>query len=214
MTLYRATLRDTAAQLLAAYAQPASVLIGQRWPVEPPQLPALLVDMREEIKTQADRSAGTEPSFAVAATLVVRARAVVFSEPLAAPFGAAHGPAIEAVCDTWLEKIQDGLLSDPRFPRMISKIPSVRVETAAETSGEQIIAEVSVTFTLAWEESYPPRGDDLLGRLVLRVDAIDPQDPNGAYPQTPGFPAAAPPPRSQGPDGRAEIGADLDIPTT
>lgn len=212
MTLYRTYLRNLAEEILAAYAQPSRVLVGQRWPVEDGQLPALLVDMRGENKTTANRTQGPNPTFDVQATLAVRARVAVFSEPMAAQFGEDHGRAIEAVCDLWLGKIQDGLLSDPVFPRKC-QVQSVQTETAAETTAEQLIAEVMVTFTLVWSpEEYPPRVNDDFASMRLRVDAIDPADPNGTYPPVQGFPDAAPPPRVQGPDGRAEVGADLPIP--
>lgn len=212
MTLYRTLIRNKAFAILGSYLQPGRTLIGQRWPVEMKQLPCLLLDLREETKTEIAGNTG-EPKFGVRATMAVRARMAVTSEPDAAPLGIDHGPAIEAACDEWIEKIQDALLCDADFPRMFSSIPGVTVQTAAEAGEEQLVAEVMVTFTLAWTEAYPPRVDDELALLHLRVDAIDPQDPAGTYPQAEGFPAAAPPLRERGPDGRAEIGADIPIPT-
>lgn len=211
----RSDIRARAVAVLAEQIANTRVITGQQWPMEKLQLPALLLDMRSEDKRaiSADGATG-QPAYSVSATMVVRAREVVSSEPGAAPFGLDHGRAIEAVLDRWIEAIQSALLQDPAFVRMFKAIPAVRVETQVSALEEQMVAEAGVTLTLVWEEDWSPRVVDNFASLRLGVDAIDPQDPLGTYPNTSGFPDPAPPPRDRGPDGRAEIGADLIIPTT
>jgi hypothetical protein len=113
--------------------------------------------------------------------------------------------------DAWLERIQGALLGDPDFVRMFSAIPTVRVETQVFTE-ETMVAEAGVTFSLTWEEVYPPRVTDNFTIARVVVDAIDPADPLGPYPGIAPFPPPADPLREQGPDGRAEAGLEITLP--
>lgn len=211
MSSYRDQIRACVVAVLTEQIPASRILSGQRWPVENDQLPALLVDMRTEDK----RSISTAPpTFEVTTTLVVRAREVIASDPERLEYGADHGPAIEKVLDRWIEAIQSALLQAPQFVSMASAIPTVRVETQVTTETEDLVAEAGVTFTLTYQEAWPPRVADRLARVHLGLDAIDPQDPAGDYGATAPFPAPAPPPRDRGPDGRIEIGADITLPQT
>nr|WP_314074879.1 hypothetical protein [uncultured Roseococcus sp.] len=211
MSPYRAKIRACAVAVLTDQIPDVRILVGQHWPVEIGQLPALLVDMRAEDKRS--NSIG-EPAFDVTSTMVIRAREVIVSDPEQAAYGAAHGPAIEKALDRWIEEIQSALLQAPEFVSMVTSIPTVRVETQVSTETEDLVAEAGVTFTLAYQERWQPRVTNQLARVRLGVDAIDPQDPSGNYVPPAPFPAPKPPPRDRGPDGRLEIGADIIIPTT
>jgi hypothetical protein len=111
-----------------------------------------------------------------------------------------------------LYAIQEALLGDASFVSRFSSIPTVRVETQVSSDASSMIAEAGVTFELTWIEEYPPRVDDALATVSIRVDAIDPFDPVGNYGPILNFPAPADPPRMSGPDGRAETGLDINLP--
>lgn len=211
MTLYRTAIRASAVEILALRIQNVRVLTGQQWSIGVDQLPALLVDMREESKVARSGNNGP-PSYDVTASMVVRARAVVPVHAGAALHGVDHGPAAEAVLDAWLHAIQEALLGEASFVSRFSAIPTVRVETQVVSDASSMIAEAGVTFEMTWIEEYPPRIDDALATVSLRVDAIDPFDPAGNYGAILNFPAPSAPPRLRGPDGRVETGLDISLP--
>lgn len=75
--------------------------------------------------------------------------------------------------------------------------------------------EFSVDYAISTEDTWIPDRNAALPdfeRLRIRVDAIDPFDPNTPAADFPDDPAAYP--GGKGPDGRIEAGADHDLPST
>lgn len=197
----RAAIRDLVIQiLLDAVPEVAGRIYSARaWPMAPEGLPALLVYAFRERKVLLS-TAGGPPDYAVTASLAVHARA--------------EGET-EAEAEGWLDvlagAVEDALLRDADFVARFERIPSVTTEIQLLPGGDRPVGEAVLVFDLEWTERFDPTLPYQLQRASLRGDAVEPADLTGTYPPSPPFPDPAPAPRGGGPDGRAEIGADLTI---
>lgn len=208
----RATVRAAAVTALNRYLPDHPVLVGQRWPVVTPQLgTALLLRTGDESMQAITRM--SSPGYAISMPLHVHARAAVSPNPFVPPGTSAHGAALEAAIDHWAEALREALLGDPDFSAFVGD-GAARVEIRVNDEGDELLADIAFTVECQWEVTFPPRVPDDLGRVHVRLDAIEPFDATGTYSAEAPFPPASAPPREAGPDGRAEAGFDVTLPNT
>jgi hypothetical protein len=214
VTITRATIRAAAKAALERHIPGVPVLVGRAWPLAAPELGARLLlslgdqDMRAKGKASV-------PSYLCSMPVTVRMRLAVNPNPATPPGESAHGNALEAAADEWSGKLRDALLGDPDFAQHLGE-GAARVEVQVPQdpgAGEQLIIEIAFTVSCEWIETYQPRLVDDLATIAVRLDAIEPADKLGTYPAAPPFPDAAAAPREAGPDGRAEAGLTITLPT-
>lgn len=115
--------------------------------------------------------------------------------------------------DALAAAIDAALLSHPDLPKAVSAIPRMQITRASNAQGERIIASLGIKIDLLFSEDFPPVIEDDLASVAITIDAIDPADLTGDYGPIDDFPAPEDPPRTQGPDGRAEATLTIDLPT-
>lgn len=121
---------------------------------------------------------------------------------------------VRPALDDLAAAIDAALLSHPALPSAVSAIPRMQITRASNATGERITASLGIKMDLVFSEDFPPVVEDDLESVHLTIDAIDPADPNGDYGPIDDFPAPEDPPRTQGPDGRAEATLVIDLPTS
>jgi hypothetical protein len=180
----------------------ARIMVDRQWPVMTDAPPVLLIESGAERKTLA--VSGGSPEYAVLGTIAVTIRVQARSQTAALELL----DALEFAVGNALLCQPDSLVDLPGF----ADTPTINRTAAMSNDGDRIDAQVTLAFDCAWTEYYPPATPDDLRRLHIVLDAIDPFDPTGAYPPIEQFPAPAAPTRTSGPDGRAEVGLDIDLP--
>jgi len=202
--LTRSGLRDTVKHLLAAagIVGTSSVYSGRVRPLPPEKLPALLVyTIREEGKGQ---GLGADPQFDATITVVVEGRVKGGDEE-----------ALEADLDAKSDAALAALLTSPALTALVEGVASydLRFDIKHEGNADHLFGAFELQLALRLTQVFHTVVTTDLTSIHLRVDPIYPADSNGTYP-APAGPAYTPPsaPRSQGPDGRAEIAAVIALP--
>lgn len=165
------------------------------------QFPCILVYEDQTVRTSTSGNNGS-PSFETTLTLDILAGVEVRTP-------AEVKPALDALAAA----IDAALLSDPTLPSAVSAIPRMTITRTSNAAGERILASLGVKMDLQFGEDFPPVIEDALESVHITVDAIDPFDPLGDYGPIDDFPAPEDPPRTQGPDGRAEAVLTVTLPT-
>jgi hypothetical protein len=179
----------------------------------PAKLPAVLV------RTGGDRKASNGPNvpqFDTGVALEIEGRIAPKNTAEAAQ------DAIEAMGYA----VETALLNDYWLNRIVQNWSSIDTEQEITSDGRQHLGGFRMTLSLecfevfdpvqvpppdsAWPPAPPAASADLQ-EVQLHVDAVNVFDQSGTYANPP-FPAAVQPaPRTSGPDGRDEIGADIDL---
>lgn len=163
----RAKVRDQVAALLAAGVPQVAgrVLRARVWPLQPPELPALLVYGYDETKTLRTVTAADQ-HWDVALTMAVVARAVGHGkqpEQVEARLEELAG----AVCDALLPAAEFTLAADG-----VEQIGAVRTTMKVEFDGERCVGDVLVALDFQWSEVVtvpPPPVDCEEAALALDV---------------------------------------------
>lgn len=127
--------------------------------------------------------------------------------------GAAAQDALEAL----LGQVEDLVYGSPALVSQIQQIATVSSQPFYSADGETHLAGESITLEFELFEAFDPveiapSNYPALQQLAVTVDSSNVFDPTGTYANPP-FPAAVQPaPRTQGPDGRAEAGALVELP--
>ncbi len=187
----------------------ANVFSALDWPTWDGQYPVLYIQVPSEDKESLGRQGGQQ--FTVTLTLSISARVRV------APSKNGVGAAAAVVA---LEKIQRqvevALINNPTLTRQTQQMPFVRSTMKVDGSGSQdlgeLVMDVGLEFYQGPEDFYPIPADPL-ERLTVDADLENVADRTGTY-ANPLFPGAVhPAPRPEGPDGRAEGGLDINLPS-
>jgi hypothetical protein len=204
-----AWIRDAAVAVLRAY-KPLSGTAISRVHVDPMQsgdYPAINVFLEKESRTSISKGAGA-PSFEVRSTIGLQLLVQ----------RAGEDDAIRDL-DALRVNVLEALLADPIWPRLDLAKPDgdLTFDLGFKTNGELLTGEALASIECGpWTEIYDPRVTSPLNTVTLQTDAGRPFDPNGTYTddQDAGFPAAAAPPRANGPDGRIEIAGTITFPAS
>lgn len=197
MTLLRTTVREQAKALLIAantFAQ-RRVYTSRATPLDRREGSALLISTPEE-EGQSKGNAG-EPKFTTHLVLVIGA-IVESADPELA----------EGNCDLLCEQALNALLCNPAFLAPFEEVVKLKTSSELRNMGDSGFSAVSaIEITLRYLDVYSPALGPALQKVNVKTDALQPADPSGTYPD-PGYPVT-PAPRTQGPDGRVELEADI-----
>lgn len=150
------------------------------------------------------------PQFTVTATL--RATARVQENQQKDDAGAA---AAMVQLERMQKQIEQALINNPALMSVIEQYAFVRCANIVSGEGEvhlgELVMDIGLQFYQGPEDFFPIQTNPLT-EVTVDADLVNVFDPNGTYADPP-FPAAiAPAPRTQGPDGRSEGGADIILP--
>jgi hypothetical protein len=170
--------------------------------------PVLFLSTPEENKESLGPNGA--PQFEVTMTLRVVAR--VQQNQQKDDAGAA---AAMAALESLQQQIEVALINNPAIMGLIEEYPFVRATNTITGEGEsqlgELVMDIGLKFYQGPEDFYQIQTEEL-EEITIDGDLQNVFDPNGMYPNPP-FPASVTPaPRTQGPDGRAEVGADIELP--
>ncbi|UPG89271.1 hypothetical protein L2Y96_17995 [Luteibacter aegosomaticola] len=171
--------------------------------------PILYLHTPSEDKESLGRQGG--PQFTVTLTLQVSGRVEV--ENLQDQTGVAEATVkLEAL----QRQIELALINNPDLMSQLQQFPFIRTEMKTDGTGDHNLGEIVMSIGLEFyqgpEDFFPIPAEPLEGITVV-VDSTNVYDPTGTY-VDPMFPdAATPAPRTEGPDGRAEGGLEINFPT-
>lgn len=110
-------------------------------------------------------------------------------------------------------RVEDALYSDVSLVALLQQVANVTTQAAYSSDGLKHIASLDMAISLESFEAFEPHAEasiPLEGMDVV-VDSVNVYDVNGSYTQTP-FPSSVQaPPRTSGPDGRAEGGLNIEL---
>lgn len=195
----RADIRNAAVDRLRPIARlQGRVYPSRAWPLpgaglaDAGTMPAALVYVNGLRRTTL--SGGTAaPTFRTILSIAIHLRVEARSPELA-----------DAVLDELEEALDAALLEDPGFIALAEEISGMEMGRKLTAEGDLVVGEQVCTIDLQFTETFEPRDLPPLTTARIVVDAIDPADRAGPYPALDPFPAPAAPPRTRGPDGRAE----------
>lgn len=166
------------------------------------EMPILILRTPEENKESLGRT--TMPQFTTTATLQVTAQLEGLTADRA-----------ESDCETIAEQIQRTLINNYDLTRRIQQFAYVRSRMEISGDASKHVGVLTIQFGLEYyegPEDFAPVTTVPLKTVTLTADMAEPFDASGIY-NTPPFPAAVrQPPRTSGPDGRAETGFEIDLP--
>lgn len=113
------------------------------------------------------------------------------------------------------QQIEQALINNPALMSLIEQFAFVRVTNTVSGEGEVHLGEVQMDIGLQFyqgPEDFFPIASNPLEEVTVDADLTDVFDPSGTYPNPPFPDSVNPAPRTSGPDGRAEGGADITLP--
>lgn len=208
------TTSDTVQDLVVAALQGktlagGNIFIPRDWPIELDPLPMIKVGTPEERKESLGPNA---PQFDVLTTLRLTAIAKLKATSNDQAAGAA-----QVVAAVMQRQIERAVINDYDLFRVISEIVSVDTKSQVKSEGSVHLAELTMDFVMKFyqgTEDFAPIDVVPIEEIMLVADLIDVADLLGTYPPSPDFPySVEPAPRTEGPDGRVEIGALIQLET-
>jgi len=170
--------------------------------------PVLFLSTPEENKESLGPNGA--PQFEVTMTLRVVGRVQV--NQAKADAGAALAMA---ALERLQQQIEQTLINNPAIMGLIEEYPFVRCGNTVTGEGETHLGELTMDIGLKFyqgPEDFYQIQTTPLEEVTIDADLVNVFDPSGTYPNPP-FPASVQPaPRTQGPDGRSEAGADIELP--
>lgn len=170
--------------------------------------PVIFLTTPEEQKESLGRQGA--PQFTVTATLQVIAR--ISKNQAQKDAGAA-----QAMVDleTLQRQIEVALINNPTLMSLLQQFAWVRTVKDVNGDSESNLGELKMEFGLEFyqgPEDFYPIPTNPLEEITIDGDLANVFDPSGTY-TDPAFPASVEPaPRTAGPDGRMEVGADITLP--
>lgn len=162
----RAAVRDAVVALLAASVPEVAgqVFTGRTWPTPPEGFPALLVYAWRESASLLS-SAGTVPTYRVTASVdvIARAEAQDIQEP-------EDGDSrLEPILEGLELSVKNAILASQGFFALAGVEFCTAMETQVQISSEadRSVGDVQITFSLQWQETWPPRVTDALTAVRL-----------------------------------------------
>jgi hypothetical protein len=121
----------------------------------------------------------------------------------------------ETQLDTFGKQIERALINDFDLTEKIQQFLFVETQTTTTSEGKGHIGEIAVAFGLEFyqgQEDFAPIEADPIEQVTLTADMAAPFDPQGIYKNPPYPKSVTTPPRTTGPDGRAETGFTVNFP--
>jgi len=166
LTHGRASVRD-AVVLLLRQAVPQvqnQVFNARNWPTSLEALPAILVYGYRE-SAQLLSEAGGAPAFRVSATIEIMCRDEARDVQDAEDPETRLEPALEA-----LElAVKNAILATPGFFAQagIERCTSMETQVQIDSSGDRSVGDAHLTFSLQWQENWPPTAPAGVGGVTL-----------------------------------------------
>lgn len=114
------------------------------------------------------------------------------------------------------QQIERALINNPALWRAgVQQFMFVRCRNTVSGEGETHLGELQMDIGLQFyqgPEDFFPIATNPLEEITVDADLMNVFDPNGTYANPPFPDSVTPAPRTQGPDGRAEGGANITIP--
>lgn len=198
--LFRAQVRTVALGLLSAAATSAGATVegSKDNPIQGDKPTASIVLYVDDTKQGIGVS---PPQFSTRVTMSIAIRVEGKSKAEA-----------ESKCDTLSELVENTLLGSPAFVGLFEAIESVDSQTDYNaTEGKRHAFSADIDIVAHTTEIFEPTIDQALTGINLYVDSVNIFDATGDYTGDEPFDVAAPP-RAQGPDGRPEVSANIDLP--
>jgi len=132
-----------------------------------------------------------------------------------APAGPLTAAAVQTALGILQRQIERAVIIDWALFKKISQITTVDSEQSITAEGEQNVGELTMDMVLEFyqgTEEFAPVPSDPIAEIALYADLLDVADLLGTYTPPFAYPVAAAP-RTQGPDGRVEIGALIELET-
>lgn len=176
------------------------------WPSWDRLYPVLFVSAPLERKDGLGRN--TAPQFFTTSTVRISGRV---SEPAAVNDAAAG--AAEAALWTLQRQVEVAVINAISFSAQVQQIPRVTTRLAFSSEGATHLAGITTDLEIEFYQDasdFAPVPGTPIRRLGLVGDLVNVADPSGTY--TPAFDYPVnPAPRTEGPDGRAEVRADVPV---
>lgn len=202
-----------AAALAGKTAVGANVFTPRTWPTTADEMPIILVQSPRETKQNSNGRTGPAEFFV---TTTIRVVARVSAK---AGSGDAGAVAAEFAVGLLQRQIEIAVINDDALRRAIQKFSSVEIETGVKSEGGLVFGELVMDLALEFyqgPEAFAPVVGTQFDELALYVDLLNVFSPTGVFADTPFPGSATDPPRTSGPDGRAEgmilIGVDQTVP--
>lgn len=180
------------------------------WPASTGDLPIIKIAQPIERK---DSQGPNAPAYDVTATVQVIATVTLLP---AITNDQAAGVAQGALAVVQ-RQIERAVINNYELYLVISEIVSVDVKSEVRSTGSGHIGELTMDFAMKFyqgTEAFYPIDTTPISEFALLADMINVADKLGTYTQDPDFPyPVAPAPRIEGPDGRVEIGALIQLET-
>lgn len=209
MTTTAATLRAQAVAALTGNTGAGfNVFSILDWPTWSGSYPVLYLQTPKEEKESLGPNGA--PQFTVTATIRIQARV----QTPALPNGAGAANALVAL-EALQRQIEVALINYTPLMVLLEQFPFVSVEKKVSAEGDQNLGELEMDVGMQFyqgPEDFYVIPTDALTEVTIDGDLTNVVDPNGTYANPP-FPSAVlPAPRTSGPDGRSEVGADIILP--
>lgn len=180
------------------------------WPAATSDLPIIKIAQPFERK---DSQGPNAPAYDVSSTIQVIATVTLLP---AITNDQAAGIAQSALAIVQ-RQIERALINNYDLYLVISEIVSVDVKSEIRSDGSGHVGELTMDFVMKFYQgtaAFYPIDTVEISELALLGDMINVVDKLGTYPASPDFPyPVAPAPRIEGPDGRVEIGALIQLET-
>ena len=208
------SLTDLVVDLVKAAGVAGGNVWGVRaWPADPNLFPMIEFMIPEEDKVPLGRNSPGQ--FTVTATVPI---IIHVSQPEPGFDGtvAQGAAAVRGQLVDLCRQLEKAVVGAPELMKQIQQIAFIKIHSKANADGDFITGQRVMLLGLEYyqgPEDFNVVEGDPLERFYATLDAQDPADPTGDYPD-PAYPdAVTPAPRLSGPDGRAEGGLDLDLTT-
>lgn len=178
------------------------------WPTWAGSYPVIFLQTPTETKESLGPNGA--PQFTVTATLRITARV----QTPAQANGAGAAAALVAL-DAMQRQIEIALVNYTPLMSMLQQVASIHVDKKVDGEGSQNLGEMVMDMALEFyqgPEDFYVIPVTPLTEVTVDADLTNVFDASGTY-ASPPFPASVnPAPRTSGPDGRAEAGADISLP--
>lgn len=187
----------------------ARVYTPRTWPTTADEMPVLLVQSPSEEKVSEGRV--TAQSFTVLATIRIVGR--IYAKAGAGDAGAI---AAQAALGVLKRQIAIAVINDYEIRRHIQQYKFVRSMARVDSQqGGLVFGELVMDLGLEFyqgPEDFAPVEGDPLEEIAIYADLLNIFSPTNIFAGTPFAADATPPPRTSGPDGRAEGAALIILP--
>lgn len=202
--------------ILAAVSAVDATAVGANWsaprdwPTAPQDMPIGMVQSPSEHKQSLGRSGAQQFTVTSTIRLVVRA----WSKATAGDLGAA---AVLSVLGVIQRQIEIAVINSFDLTQVIQQITAVRVQNGVSADADRHMGELVIDIDLEFyqgPEDFAPIAASPFSELAIYADLVNIFSPTGTFDSAlEPFTSATASPRTEGPDGRPEAKALIELPS-